>query len=184
MRIASLDKDDTSQITQAASLLVKCFQGSWAEEADAVEEVLESLLPGRISLVAIGDSGDVLGWVGGKPQYNGRVWELHPLAVLEEHRRKGIGRALVVALEAEAVARGGITMILGTDDEDARTTLGGVDIYQDLLNKIKNIRNLYNHPFEFYIKLGYTIVGVIPDANGWGKPDILMAKRITPIPAN
>jgi hypothetical protein len=26
--------------------------------------------------------------------------------------------------------------------------------------------------------MGYTIVGVIPDANGLGKPDILMAKRI------
>ncbi|MCA9940912.1 MAG: AAC(6')-Ia family aminoglycoside 6'-N-acetyltransferase, partial [Anaerolineales bacterium] len=27
-------------------------------------------------------------------------------------------------------------------------------------------------------KLGYAIVGVVPDANGWGKPDIIMAKRI------
>jgi aminoglycoside 6'-N-acetyltransferase I len=34
------------------------------------------------------------------------------------------------------------------------------------------------HPYEFYQKLGYVIVGVIPDANGPGKPDILMAKSL------
>jgi len=32
--------------------------------------------------------------------------------------------------------------------------------------------------FTFYKKLGYKIVNVIPEANGIGKPDILMAKRI------
>jgi hypothetical protein len=26
--------------------------------------------------------------------------------------------------------------------------------------------------------MGYTIIGIIPDANGIGKPDILMAKNI------
>jgi aminoglycoside 6'-N-acetyltransferase I len=39
-------------------------------------------------------------------------------------------------------------------------------------------QNLKNHPFTFYERLGYHIVGVIPDANGIGKPDILMAKRL------
>ena len=34
------------------------------------------------------------------------------------------------------------------------------------------------HPYEFYVKMGYKIVGVIPDANGIGKPDIWMAKRV------
>jgi aminoglycoside 6'-N-acetyltransferase I len=43
---------------------------------------------------------------------------------------------------------------------------------------IVSIRNLKRHPYEFYQKLGYVIVGVIPDANGPGKPDILMAKSL------
>ena len=29
-----------------------------------------------------------------------------------------------------------------------------------------------------YQKCGFVIVGVVPDANGPGKPDILMAKRV------
>ena len=56
--------------------------------------------------------------------------------------------------------------------------MDGVDLYDDTFDKIKNIQNTGNHPFPFYEKLGYKIVGVIPDANGIGKPDILMAKRI------
>jgi aminoglycoside 6'-N-acetyltransferase I len=40
------------------------------------------------------------------------------------------------------------------------------------------ISDVGGHPFAFYQKLGYEVVGVIPDANGFGKPDILMAKRI------
>ena len=44
--------------------------------------------------------------------------------------------------------------------------------------KIRDIRNLKGHPYAFYQKLGYTIVGVMPDANGRGKPDIYLAKRV------
>jgi aminoglycoside 6'-N-acetyltransferase I len=46
------------------------------------------------------------------------------------------------------------------------------------LQHAKNIANLRDHSYEFYQKLGFVIVGVIPDANGFGKPDILMAKRV------
>ena len=47
-----------------------------------------------------------------------------------------------------------------------------------ILEHLAKIRNLRGHPYEFYQKLGFVIVGVIPDANGPGKPDILMTKRV------
>ena len=35
-----------------------------------------------------------------------------------------------------------------------------------------------DHPAGFYQRMGFEVVGLIPDANGPGKPDILMAKRV------
>ena len=40
------------------------------------------------------------------------------------------------------------------------------------------VRNLGQHPYEFYLRLGFRIAGVLPDANGRGKPDIFLAKRV------
>jgi aminoglycoside 6'-N-acetyltransferase I len=125
----------------------------------------------------VDDSAAVLGWIGGRFSY-ARVWELHPLAVHPSHHRQGIGRALIAELEQRARALGCLTMQLGTDDEDDQTSLSGVDLYQDTFEKLRTIRNLRGHAFEFYQRCGYAIVGVTPDANGPGKPDILMAKRL------
>ena len=106
------------------------------------------------------------------------MWELPPLVVHPERQKQGSGRALVADFEAQVKARGGLTIQLGSDDEDAMTTLSGVDLYENLWDKIAHIQNLKGHPYEFYQKCGYKIIGVIPDANGRGKPDILMGKRV------
>ncbi|CAM3835201.1 MULTISPECIES: hypothetical protein [Paenibacillus] len=73
--------------------------------------------------------------------------------------------------------RGGVTIMLGSDDEHNQTNLSNRNIYTDAPAFIKEFRS-EDHPANFYFKLGYVIVGIIPDANGMGKPDILMAKRV------
>lgn len=181
MNIIDMHPDD-NLMQQAAALLVEGFKAHWPNAwptlEDALQEVREALEPGKIARAAIGDNGAVLGWIGGISQYDGRVWELHPLVVHPAYQGQGIGRALALDLEAQVRRRGGVTLLLGTDDEDNMTSLGGKNLYPNVLARAANIQNLHRHPFEFYQKLGFVIVGVIPDANGPGKPDILMAKRV------
>lgn len=183
MRIVDLTSDNTEAIRQAAAILSAAFKEHWPEAwpdmESALEEVRESFGEDHISRVAVDDDGTVLGWIGGLPEYDGNVWELHPLAVDPGRHREGIGRALVTDFEERVRERGGITIRLGSDDEDGMTSLSGVDLYENTWEKIASIRNLKGHPYEFYRKLGYTIVGVMPDANGVGKPDIIMAKRVS-----
>lgn len=180
MHIRDLRPDDEAAIEQAALLLVEGFRehwpNAWPTLEAALEEVRECLAAERICRIAV-EGETVLGWIGGLPQYDGHVWELHPLVVRADQRGRGIGRALVEDLEAQVAARGGLTIFLGTDDEDDMTSLGGADLYTDPWGHIARIQNLKGHPYSFYEKLGFIIVGVVPDANGPGKPDIYMAKR-------
>jgi len=180
MKIVDLCSNDEKTIHQIANLLMEAFAHipHWLNTLDgALAQVRGSFAPDHISRVAL-DDDNALGWVGGIPQYNGNAYELHPLAVKPSAQRRGIGRALVRDLEEQARQHGAITVYLGTDDEFGGTNLYGADLYPNVLEHITAIRNVRNHPFEFYEKCGYVIVGIIPDANGFGKPDIVMAKRV------
>lgn len=182
MRILNLSIEETDFIQQAAEMLVEVFKNSgstsWPDLEAGLKEVKESLQEDRISLVVVDENEKVMGWVGGIRQYEGHTWELHPLVVKPEFQRKGVGRVLVAALEARVLEQGGSTIYLGTDDENNRTSISGKDLYPDVLDNLAAIKNTGNHPFEFYQKVGFSLAGVIPDANGPGKPDILMAKRV------
>ena len=81
-------------------------------------------------------------------------------------------------LEAIVRDKGALTLLAGSDDENEETSLGGVDLYADVPGAIRGIQNFKGHPYEFYLKVGFRIVGLMPDANGPGKPDIFLAKRV------
>jgi aminoglycoside 6'-N-acetyltransferase I len=106
------------------------------------------------------------------------VWELHPLAVQPSLQGQGIGQALVTDFEEQVRQRGGLTIMLGTDDVDHMTSLSDVNLYENTWEKIRDIQNFKRHPYEFYQRLGFVITGVVPDANGRGKPDIYMSKKV------
>jgi aminoglycoside 6'-N-acetyltransferase I len=184
VRIAPLDPAERALRSDAARMLVEGFREHWPEAwptlADAEEEVERALAPEKVALAAYGADGELLGWIGGQPMYDGAVWELHPLVVGGAHRGRGVGRLLVHALERELHARGVLTLWVGSDDEAGMTSVGGVELFPDVLGKLAAIEDHKGHPFGFYRALGFEVAGVVPDANGWGKPDILLAKRITP----
>ena len=130
-----------------------------------VQTILGAFIDGQLAGVVLATHDSRKGWI-------------NRLGVSDAFKRQGIGRALVQDLEAQVRARGGLTITLGTDDESNLTSLGGVDLYPDPLGHLRQIRNLHGHPYEFYQKLGFVLTGVLPDANGFGRPDIFMAKRV------
>ena len=153
------------------SVFPQAYGGSGETEAKSC------LSRDRIAIMAT-SADRLVGFAGAIPQYGTTGYELHPLMVEETFRSQGVGTLLIRALEAEVAKRGGITVYLGTDDESGKTSLSGCDLYDRTFERLETIRNLNRHPYGFYQKMGYRIVGVIPDANGIGKPDIWMAKRV------
>lgn len=179
MRIVDLGGQPGAILDQAAELLFDGFDEprGWPNLALAGDEVASVLREG----FALGllDADMLLGWVGGLPEYAGRVWELHPMVVRREYRRRGFGRELAAAFEAEARIRGGLTATLGTDDDSGMTSLSEINLYDDVPRHLAELRDRgRHHPFLFYQKLGYVVTGVMPDANGPGRPDIFMSKRL------
>jgi aminoglycoside 6'-N-acetyltransferase I len=187
MKIVSLGQAEQRLSGAAARMLVEEFREHWPEAwptlASAEAEVELALAAEKVALGAVGPDGALLGWIGALPMYDGAVWELHPLVVGGSFRGRGVGRRLVGELERELHARGALTIWLGTDDCAELTSLGGVDLFPDIVGKLATVESRKGHPFGFYRALGFSLAGVVPDANGPGKPDILMAKRVAPTSA-
>jgi len=169
------------QLAHIVYVAFKHVAPDWLTDTkQARDEIKQTLTVHHISRVLLTEDDKPLGWIAGHTAYDGNVWELHPLIVRNEYQGLGYGRLLLLDFEEQVLRRGGITVMLGTDDEIGRTSLYGRDLYPKLAQNIHRIKNIRRHPFEFYQKMGYTVTGVIPDANGLGKPDILMCKRLIP----
>lgn len=177
--IAPLDPTNRTHTSQAATIIHEAFPTWMPSRAEYDQEVADALAPDRICLAAT-RGADLLGWIGAIPEYS-HAWELHPLVVRPDVPGQGIGRALVASLEARLVAAGALTLYLGTDDDGPTpgTTAGGVELFPDPIAHAARFRPV-DHPAGFYARLGFVLIGLIPDANGPGKPDVLMAKRLVP----
>lgn len=180
MKIINMSRATGRQKEQAAQILTDNLPNGWSTLEDALDEIEERLIPENTMLLVL-ENEKVIGWGGLlKPTYDGNVFELHPLVVDSHYQKQGIGRKLVLELEDEARKQGGLTIFVGADDdekEEGETSLSHVDLYEDLPDKLNNFES-GTHQAGFYFKMGYKIIGVMPDANGIGKPDIFLGKKL------
>jgi len=183
LRLVDLKDLSLAQQGEAARVLREALApitASFQETADA--EVQGFLTEPDCGAIAALDGDKVVGWIGWLKGYP-TAWELHPLAVDPPRQRQGVGAALVAALEDRARASGVLTLWLGADDETGGTNLFGRALFPNVAGRMDGIEAGPPHPLEFYRRQGFEVVGLIPDANGPGRPDILMAKPVAPSPS-
>jgi aminoglycoside 6'-N-acetyltransferase I len=174
--IASLDE---RRLHAAARILREslpsptAYKGPGEAEAEVAKVIAD---PDRFGMAAM-EGERLLGWIGAVRGYSHSL-ELHPLVVDPPFQVHGVGRALVEALEAHARSEGYLTLWLGADDDFDGTSLFGIGLFPQVLAKAAEISSDRRHPVGFYRRLGFEIVGLIPDANGAGQPDILMSKPL------
>ena len=166
---------------KAAEILYKTFIGlgkdAWPDLESAIIEVNECIIEPNIC-IGIMIENELIGWVGLRPMYS-VTWELHPMVIKKEFQGKRFGKILLDELERIARKREIIGIFAGSDDETNSTSLSETDLTgENIFNEILNIKNRKKHPYEFYKKCGYSIIGIIPNANGIKKPDILLWKDI------
>ena len=180
MKTVSFDTTSAPQREQAAAILVDALAhvpSAWRDMPAAREEVAEFLDNAERVAVAALDGDRLIGWIGAIRQSR-FAWELHPLVVDPARQGCGCGTLLVRALEDQARQAGVCTIWLGSDDDFGGTNLFGVDLYPDVLERLRRLAPAPRHAYTFYLRLGYSVVGVLPDVDGVGKHDILMARRI------
>jgi aminoglycoside 6'-N-acetyltransferase I len=178
--IKTMGPADENSIAEVCELLVRSFRElspAWVPTVGAARvKVLEALEPGMLSRVLL-IGGRVVGWVGARHDYSS-LWELHPIVVDEAMQGRGYGRALVEDIERLVAREGALTLLVGTSDEMACTTLAGQDLFRDPIGALRDLKAAGAHPLGFWRRVGYTVVGLVPDAEGPGKPTILLAKRM------
>jgi aminoglycoside 6'-N-acetyltransferase I len=178
--IRPFDTLDARLRMKAADILMRALAhvpSAYHTVEEATAEVAKLDQNDRLGFAAL-DGTVLLGFVGAIRTYS-HGWELHPLVVDPDHHRHGIGTLLIRALEERARKEGALTLYLGTDDDYGGTTLSGRELYPDPTDALRTIAPVgRGHPFFFYRKVGFVPVGVLPDVNGKGKPDLFMAKRL------
>ena len=179
-QIVDLEESEKDRIDRIANFLFDCFTKyapAWLPDEKACQkQIQDSFESNRRSRVAISEDGHSVGWIGAITDK--AVWEIHPIAVSPSHRRLGLGRRLVADIERLARAEGAVSVWAGTSDETNSTSFSSIDLYSEPGRSFENVQAPPDHPINFWLGVGYSIVGVMPDEEGLGKPGIHFARRI------
>lgn len=180
-KISSSVRDIENHCEQLALLLHRCspeaVNPAGTRDA-ALLAVTESLRDDAdtISLAALIDD-EVLGWIAGK-RYRTHGFRITHCVVHPDVHRLGIGRRMAIAFESAAQDAGALIVHASMIDSACSTSLGGRDLFPGLLSRTVNEQDDVNHPVIFFLCCGYELAGVLPDAYGWGKPELIVAKRV------
>ena len=135
MNIIKMTSEHVPQIAQLETL---CFHDPWSEKSIASE--LENAL--SLWLVAV-EGDDVIGYVGSQTVLG---WsDMMNVAVHPDHRRKGVGESLVIALEEALKAQEStcLTLEVRGSNDPART------LYEKLgFAEVGRRKNYYRNPKE------------------------------------
>lgn len=182
LTFCSIDLANTAQIDALAHLTFEAFKlyaPTWlASTSDAEQRVRQATEKDRLNRVLVDADDQPKGWIGVIPMNHGRIWEIHPLVISPESQGQGNGRMLVLEVERLAKKCGVLGLVAGTSDETGATPLFQIDLYTNPLKAMSMLTGSENHPVAFWMKIGFRVVGVLPDAEGRGKPGITLAKRV------
>lgn len=175
VKIEVFTKQNKQYISDATNLLFENFY----HESKAVgkKEIINCLGDGKIVLAAVIDE-HLVGFIGAIPLYANTGWELYPLLVSKAYHFQGIATLLIEKLEKEVANRGGHTLFLGIESVDAIDVFNNAVLEEADVFKKESIKDLSKHPYEFYKKLGYTVISLDPEASILGKNRLWLAKRL------
>ena len=178
-QLIDLNIADEALVERLAAITFKAFQKpapGWLPDIDAARrQVVDAGSAGRLGRVLV-DDGVPQGWIGIiRRRY---LWEIHPIAVAKDAQGKGTGTALVEDAAQLAKKAGALTLYASTSDETGATNLSGADLYDNPSSAIANIQAHARTPYRFWQNVGFTVVGLLPDAEGAGKPAIHLARRV------
>lgn len=180
LRIIDLLESDTTHINEVAEFVYRCFEKyapDWLPNVAAChEEIKESFATGRRSRVLLDDQGRAIGWIGAIADNN--LWEIHPIAVSPTSQRNGYGKMLVEDVVTLVREAGAVSVWAGTSDETNSTSFSKLDLYNNPSVAFQNIEAPSDHPVRFWLTTGFSLVGVMPDEEGLGKPGIHFARRV------
>jgi aminoglycoside 6'-N-acetyltransferase I len=166
--------DAATILREALAHLPSAYNAPGEAEAEVALRCADGDWLGHAAL----EGGRLVGWIGATRTYS-QGWEIHPLVVTPDGQRRGVGSALLAALEVRARSEGVLTLFLGSDDDYGGTSLFGRDLWPDVASHIAATEaTARGHALTFYRRHGYEIVGLLPDVNGAGRPDIMLAKRL------
>lgn len=180
---------DELQVQEGAALIqesMREFSSAWPTFDASLGELLDAARREEgILLAAVSPAQRLCGMLSGAPEYVGQVLRVDLVAVTAEFQRRGVGRMLMQSLAEIGRNRGYHSLLARVPDEAGRTPLAGVELYPSPLAHLQALKeNLsgrnpaLDHPVSFFLRLGFHLCGVVPDAHGCGRPEILLSRRI------